>query len=179
LGLATVFGIVQQNRGLIQVQSEPGQGTTFKIYLPRAEREAAAVAEAVQNGALRGTETLLLVEDEEQVLILGRRILEQQGYTVLVAATPAAALALAAAHRDSIHLLITDVVMPGMNGLELRERMAPMQPRMQCLFMSGYPADVIAHHGVLHDGVSFLQKPFTIQSLAEQVRKALQQVRKP
>ena len=120
-----------------------------------------------------GTETILLVEDEDQILQLGRRILERRGYTVLVAATPDEALAVAAAHGTRIDLLITDVVMPGMNGRALRDRLRTTCPDMKCLFISGYTADVIAHHGVLEDGVLFLQKPFAIQALAQMVRTAL------
>lgn len=175
LGLATVFGIVKQNHGLISVRSEPGRGTTFKIYLPRAEAEALAATSAVRKRDLRGTETVLLVEDEDQVLVLAQRILQQHGYTVLAARSPEAAVKLAEQHAGPIHLLITDVVMPGMNGRELRQRLAACQPGLRCLYMSGYTADVIAHHGVLDEGVQFLQKPFTIESLAERVREALKQ----
>jgi signal transduction histidine kinase/CheY-like chemotaxis protein len=170
LGLATVFGTVIQNQGLINVDSEPGQGTTFKIYLPRAKAEAVAAAQESARRSLRGTETVLLVEDEEQILNLGRRILQQYGYTVLALSTPQSALALAAQHAGPIHLLITDVVMPGMNGKELRDRLRSSHPQLKCLFMSGYTADVIADNGVLVDGVHFIQKPFTIESLVENVR---------
>jgi signal transduction histidine kinase/PAS domain-containing protein len=173
LGLATVFGIVKQNQGLINVYSEPGQGTTFKIYLPRVETDALAAEPRTVHRSQRGTETVLLVEDEEQILNLGRRILLQQGYTVLTGLAPGDALALAAKHIGPIHLLITDVVMPGMNGKELRDRLLASRPDLKCLFMSGYTADVISHYGVLEEGVHFLQKPFTIQTLAAKVREAL------
>jgi CheY-like chemotaxis protein len=173
LGLATVFGIVKQNRGLINVYSEPGHGATFKIYLPRASAEAEVAAPPAYRQFMRGTETVLLVEDERQILSLGQRILTQQGYTVLAAATPEAALALVSQHPAPIHLLVTDVVMPGMNGKELREQLRPSHPNLKCLFMSGYTADVIAHHGVLDVGVHFLQKPFTIESLVTRVREVL------
>jgi two-component system, cell cycle sensor histidine kinase and response regulator CckA len=172
LGLATVFGIVQQNGGFIDVDSEQGRGTSVKIYFPRA---AGAVAAATVPPALslRGTETILLAEDEAQVLHLGRRILEQWGYTVLAAPTPDTALIVAAEHPGRIHLLITDVVMPGMNGRDLRDRLLALRPDLKCLFISGYTDDVIAHHGLVEDGVLFLQKPFTIQALAHMVRTAL------
>lgn len=173
LGLATVFGIVQQNMGLINVYSEPGQGTTFKIYLPRANAESQAPPSKASQRSLGGTETVFLVEDETQILSLGRRILEQHGYTVLTASTPQAALDLASRHSGPIDLLISDVVMPGMNGKELRERLRATHPSLKCLFMSGYTANVIAHHGVLDAGVEFLQKPFTNQTLAEKVRELL------
>ena len=173
LGLATVFGIVKQNRGLINVYSEPGQGTTFKIYLPRAKAEAVVAKTRTSGPAGRGTETVLLVEDEEQILTLGRRILEQHGYVVLASSTPQAALALAAAQAETIHLLVTDVVLPGMNGKELLQLLRATHPKLKCLFMSGYTANVIAHHGVLEEGVQFLQKPFTIRTLADKVRELL------
>ena len=174
LGLAMVFGIVKQNHGMINVYSEPGQGTTFKIYLPWTETATVSCAEDVQLRRLCGSETVLLVEDEEQILNLSRRILQKQGYTVLAGATPEAALTLADQHAGLIHLLITDVVMPGMNGKQLVERLQASHPDLKCLFMSGYTADAIAHHGVLDAGVAFLQKPFTVQSLAVKVREVLE-----
>ena len=173
LGLATVFGIVKQNQGLVSVESEPGRGTTFKIHLPRAQAVSlTAKPEAVPPGR-RGPETVLLVEDEEQVLNLGRRILTRQGYTVLAASGPEAAMAAAAGHAGPIHLLITDVVMPGMNGKQLRERLRASHPELNCLFMSGYTANVIAHDGVIEGGVHFLQKPFSLESLSGKVREIL------
>ncbi|MBK9989434.1 MAG: PAS domain S-box protein [Verrucomicrobia bacterium] len=175
LGLATVFGIVKQNQGLISVTSEQGQGTTMKIHLPRAAAEAVAAEQQKLHRALRGSETVLFVEDEEQILDLGKGILERQGYTVLAALTPEAALALARTHPGPISLLITDVVMPGMNGKELREQLRACQPGLKCLYISGYTSDVIAHHGVLENDVQFLQKPFTIPALAARVREVLEQ----
>ena len=173
MGLATVFGIVKQNNGFIDVYSEPGQGTAFKLYLPRAEAEARVVPQPAAQRSLRGTETVLLVEDEEQIMNLGQQILERHGYTVLTASTPEAALALAMRHQGLIHLLITDVVMPGMNGKELKQILMASHPGLKCLFIFGYTANVIAHHGVLDEGVYFLQKPFTIRTLAERVREVL------
>ncbi len=173
LGLATVFGIVKQNSGLISVYSELGHGSTFKIYLPRSEMEVLAAPLATLKHQVRGTETVLLVEDEVQILNLGHRILEQHGYTVLAASTPQAALALVEQANATIHLLITDVVMPGMNGKELIERLRKGRPGLPCIFMSGYTADVIAHHGVLEAGVAFLEKPFTIEALTKKVREIL------
>jgi two-component system, cell cycle sensor histidine kinase and response regulator CckA len=170
LGLATVFGIVKQNHGVITVQSELGQGTTFKLYLPRAEMDTEVATQDRIQRNLRGTETVLLVEDELQVLNLGQRILRHHGYSVLAAPVPATALALAAQHQGTIDLLITDVVMPEMNGKELWARLQVLHPGLKCLFMSGYTSDIIAHHGILDEGVDFLQKPFTIQTLAEKVR---------
>ena len=172
LGLATVFGIVKQNRGLINVYSEPKRGTTFKIYFPRGEGALIADTEAARP-LETGDETVLIVEDEELILKLGRKILAHHGYNVLTAVSPQAALEISAQHQGPIHLLITDVVMPGMNGKELRERLRNSRRVMKCLFMSGYTADIIAHHGVLDEGVEFIQKPFTIQSLTEKVRQVL------
>jgi PAS domain S-box-containing protein len=174
LGLATVYGAVKQNNGFINVYSEPGQGTTFTIYLPRY----AAKAEQTQQvgpaaPAARGNETILLVEDELSIRELATTMLEMQGYTVLAACTPGKAIHLAGMHAGKIHLLMTDVVMPEMNGRELSERLLQLYPDLACLFMSGYTADVIAHHGVLDEGVNFIQKPFSLLNLAAKVREAL------
>ena len=175
LGLATVYGIVKQNDGFINVYSEPGHGTTFKIYLPRFEAEAAqAQAETAAKPLQRGTETVLLVEDEEAILDIGQAILEELGYTVLTAGTPGEAIRLAGEYAGDIHLLITDVVMPEMNGRELAERLTAMKPGLKCLYMSGYTADVIAHRGVLDEGVHFIQKPFSMKDLAAKVREVLE-----
>lgn len=177
LGLATVYGIVKQNGGFINVYSEVGRGTSFKIYLPRDSRRASVVAgePPASRADLNGTETLLLVEDEYPILQLGKQILEQHGYQVLTAQTPAEALALASQHPGDIHMLITDVVMPGMNGKELREHLTTMRPGLKSLFISGYTADLIARSGVLDDGVHLLQKPFSVATLTEKVRDTLQE----
>jgi PAS domain S-box-containing protein len=172
LGLATVFGIVKQNGGAIHVYSKPEHGTTIKIYLPRAEASAETKSDTVTK-VLHGSETVLLVEDEKQILSLGQRILEQRGYSVLVASTPEAALKQATEHGGPIHLLITDVVMPTMNGKELYAQLQAQRPKLKCLYMSGYTADVIARHGVLDKGVHFLQKPFSVQALGERIRDIL------
>ena len=174
LGLATVFGIVRQNHGFIDVHSEPGQQTVFRLCFPRAQSETTEVEKPAAPPLVSGTETILLVEDEQQILDLGRRILEQQGYHVLAACTPDAALALAERHQGLIHLLVTDVVMPGMNGKELRQHLVVGRPGLKCLFMSGYTSEVIAHKDVLDEGVEFLQKPFTIQALVLRVREVLE-----
>jgi PAS domain S-box-containing protein len=174
LGLATVYGIVRQNEGFINVYSEPGQGTTFKIYLPRCAAEEVALAASVETAEPPGgTETVLLVEDEAMILDLGRSMLARLGYTVLAASTVAEAVRLAGEHGDRISLLITDVVMPEMNGRELAARLMAADPALRCLFMSGYTADVIAHRGMLENGVRFLQKPFSLNELAVKVREAL------
>jgi PAS domain S-box-containing protein len=176
LGLATIYGIVKQNKGFIDVVSEPEKGTTFRVYLPRASGVGeAGASEATKDSAPRGgTETLLVVEDEEAILALVHDNLEGLGYTVLAAKSPEEALRIASAHRGTLDLLITDVVLPQMNGRELWERLAAARPGLRCLFMSGYPANAIAHRGVLDDGVRFVAKPFTLSVLAEKVRDTLE-----
>ncbi|MBN1830155.1 MAG: response regulator [Deltaproteobacteria bacterium] len=176
LGLATVFGIVKQNDGFINVYSEPGQGTTFKIYLPRHKAEpAGALMETSAETPPGGRETVLIVEDEMAILDLCKRIIEQLGYTVLTAKTPGEAIRLVEEHTGDIHLLITDVVMPEMNGRELAERLASIKPGLKCLYMSGYTANVIAHRGMLAEGVYFIQKPFSMKDLAAKAREVLNQ----
>jgi PAS domain S-box-containing protein len=175
LGLSTVYGIVKQNNGFINVYSEPGKGTTFKIYLPRyAGRAEDAQRETAVEIPLNRGETLLLVEDEPAILTMCTMILEQLGYRVLAAGSPSEAIGLAEKHASEIHLLITDVVMPGMNGRDLAERLHALFPRMEILFMSGYTSNVLAHRGVLDEGMNFIQKPFSMKSLAVKVRDALE-----
>ena len=174
LGLSTVYGIVKQNDGFIYVASEPGKGTTFKIYLPRIEDETAQPPSAEITGKRpTGTETILLVEDDEAILNLGKTILENLGYTVLAASTPRHAVHLVEEHSGDLHLLITDVVMPEMNGRELAEQLGGIRPNLKCLYMSGYTADVIAHRGILEEGVNFITKPFGSDDLAARVRQVL------
>jgi CheY-like chemotaxis protein len=174
LGLATVYGIVKQNNGFIDVSSQPGQGTVFTIYLPRyAGKAEQAQTERTAGLILHGQETILLVEDEPANLKLVRMMLERQGYTVLAAGTPGQAIRLARERVGEIHLLMTDVVMPVMNGRDLARNLLSFHPGLKRLFMSGYTADVIAHHGVLEDGVFFIQKPFSRKDLAVRVREAL------
>ncbi len=176
LGLSTVYGIAKQNNGGVTVYSEPGRGTTFKLYLP-PHPEKAADAAAVHPPTIPRAqgETVLFVEDEESILTLGKRTLTGLGYTVIAASAPGEALRLAEARANSIHLLITDVIMPEMNGRELAEQLSNLQPKVKVLFISGYTADVIAHHGVLDQAVHFLQKPFTRADLATAVRAALEE----
>lgn len=174
LGLATVFGIVRQNKGLINVYSEPGYGTAFKIHLPRFTGEVEITAtHDVEKELPRGSETILLVEDEAAILNLGKRILEGLGYKVVTAIRPGEALSLFEELSEDIHLLITDTVMPEMNGRELSDKLTRVKPGLKCLYMSGYTADVIAHHGILDKGMNFVQKPFSIENLARKVREAL------
>ena len=177
LGLATVYGVVKQNNGYIDVTSEPGFGTTFTIYLPRlvGTRERTTPAGAPVR-ITRGHETILLVEDEPTILRMTARMLEKHGYTVLGAGTPAEAIRLATEHGEGIDLMMTDVVMPGMNGLDLSVTVRAIRPSIQRLFMSGYTADVIARHGVLDGDLHFLQKPFSPESLFAAVRGALDAV---
>ncbi len=176
LGLSTIYGIVKQNNGFINLYSEPGQGTTFRIYLPRHIGKAERMAmEESQELPLCGREIVLVVEDEPALLDLSRLILERQGYRVLTAGTPGEAIRLAEGYPEEIHLLITDVVMPEMNGRDLARKMLSLYPNMKRLFMSGYTANVIAHHGVLDEGVYFIQKPFSRRDLAAKVREVLDQ----
>lgn len=176
LGLATVYGIVKQNHGFINVYSEPGKGTTFRIYLPRHGKDGNEVLTAVPEARPpHGCgETVLIVEDEAIILELGKAMLQKLGYVALTAAKPSEALRQVEIHPGEIHLLITDVVMPEMNGRELAERVRGIKPGLKCLFMSGYTANVIAHHGVLEEGVHFVQKPFSYNELGQKVRMALE-----
>jgi len=177
LGLSTVYGIVKQNNGFINVYSEPGLGTTFTIYLPKYEGNIVLTRKEISSEpAMRGQETILLVEDEEVILNIAKVILTKQGYTILAASTPNEAITLAREHAGEVHLLMTDVVMPEMNGRDLANTLQSLYPQLKCLFMSGYTANVIAHHGVLDDGVFFIQKPFSLPDLAVKVREVLNSV---
>ncbi len=174
LGLATVYGIVKQNNGFINIYSETGEGTAFSIYIPcHAGKGARALTEAAQKAPMRGQETILLVEDEPAILSITALMLEKQGYSVLKAGTPGEAVQLAREQAGEIHLLMTDVVMPEMNGRDLAKYLLSIYPGMKRLFMSGYTADVIAHHGVLDEGVHFIQKPFSLPNMAAKVREVL------
>ena len=175
LGLATVYGIVKQNEGFINVYSEPGKGTSFKIYLPRFVGEALEpTAEGKVETHIGRGEMVLLVEDEAAILEVGKVMLERLGYVVVTAGMPGEALRQSQAHGAAIRLLIIDVIMPEMNGQDLAKKIHEIIPGLKCLFISGYPANVIAHHGVLDEGVQFLQKPFSLKDLASKVRQALE-----
>jgi PAS domain S-box-containing protein len=173
LGLATVYGIVKQSGGYISVYSEVGRGTSFKIYLPRIDKPAAAQPSPAKDRPDRGTETILVVEDEPAVLSLSRRALEAQGYLVLAASDASDALRVVERHGGTIHLLLTDVVMPGQSGRELADRLATSRPGIRVLYMSGYPGDAVVQHGALPAGSAFLQKPFSPDGLARKVRDVL------
>jgi two-component system cell cycle sensor histidine kinase/response regulator CckA len=179
LGLSTVFGIVQQSGGHVWVHSELGHGTTFKIYLPKVEAKIDFPKGPVVFRTLFGTETILLVEDEEQVRAVATSVLRRHGYRVLAARDPSEALVVARDHAGKLDLLLTDVVMPQMSGPELAKRLALIRPDLKLLYMSGYTDDSIVRHGVLDAGVAYLQKPITPTLLTRKVREVLDDVREP
>ena len=174
MGLATVYGIAQQSGGSIYVYSEPGYGTSFKIYLPRVEDETAAAAASVPKAVTpTGSETILLVEDEPSVRAYAARILSEQGYVVLEAPGGAAALALVAAHPGPIDLLVTDVVMPGLQGHQLGKQLSDLRPDLRVLYVSGFTENSVVDHGVVGEGIAFLPKPYTVDGLGRAVRLVL------
>ncbi|HUI28769.1 MAG TPA: PAS domain S-box protein [Candidatus Acidoferrales bacterium] len=173
LGLSTLYGIVGQNGGNIDVFSEPGEGTTFKIYLPRYHGKLEGPEPEGDASGVAGSETILIVEDEGELLELAKNSLEEYGYKVLTSLSPERGISLCETCQDRIHLLLTDVVMPAMNGKELRDRVRMIKPDIKTLFMSGYTAEIIAHRGVLEEDVEFIQKPFTPYALAKKVHEVL------
>jgi two-component system, cell cycle sensor histidine kinase and response regulator CckA len=173
LGLSTVYGIVKQSGGHVWVYSEEGRGTTFKIYLPRVDAPVETVGRSDLARPLGGTETILVAEDDDVLRPLARALLTKLGYTVLDAANADAAVAHARAHKGPIHLLLSDVVMPGASGRDLARRLAESHPHTKVLYVSGYTDDAIVHHGMLEPGLNYLQKPFTPDALARKVRDVL------
>ena len=174
LGLSTIYGIVKQSNGFIWVYSELEKGTTFKIYFPRVEgKQTLKSSQDKSESAFRGSETILVVEDEIGVRALACRILRERGYNVIEAADGKEALRLAREHDGEIHLVITDVIMPGMSGRELVAQLKAVRPQIEALYVSGYTDNVIVHHGILDSGIAFLQKPFTVEGLARKVREVI------
>jgi PAS domain S-box-containing protein len=173
LGLSTVYGIVKQSGGYIWAYSEPGRGTTFKVYLPRVDAPATAPAPQREGGTLAGSETILLAEDDAMLRPLAKGLFEKLGYTVLEAGNAEEALAMARQHRGGIDLLVSDVVMPGASGRELARQLTESRPETRVLYVSGYTDDAIVRHGMLEPGLNFLQKPFTPAGLARKVRDVL------
>jgi CheY-like chemotaxis protein len=174
LGLATVYGIITQNGGFITATSEPRQGSTFRIYLPRClEVPADPDGVPARLTVVGGTETILVVEDETRILDLVAHLLTTHGYRVLAAHGAGEALRAAQQHKGLISLLVTDVVMPEMDGEKLRIALTELRPGLKCLYMSGYTANVIAHHGILQEGVNFIEKPFTLETFVAKVRQVL------
>jgi CheY-like chemotaxis protein len=174
LGLATVYGIVKQNNGFIYVYSEPGCGTTFRIYLPRhIAAQTQAGTKIVERTIFHGHETILLVEDDATILKITTLMLKKLGYRVLAAATPGEAIRIANTHKEAIDLLIADVVMPEMNGVDLANRLHSLRPAIRHLYMSGYTDDFSVVRGILDEGVHFIQKPFSIQDIADKVAEVL------
>jgi CheY-like chemotaxis protein len=175
LGLATVYGIIRQSGGHLWAYSEPGKGSTFKLYFPRVDAAAERPRSEIEDvTARRGSETILLVEDEEQVRVLVRNVLRRNGYQVHDARTPAEAIGISGEVKETIHLLITDVVMPQMSGRQLAHTLQPHRPGMRVLYVSGYTDNTIVRHGVLEAGIAFLQKPLTPDVLLKKVREVLE-----
>jgi CheY-like chemotaxis protein len=175
LGLATVYGIVRQNGGIVTIQSEPGKGTIVRLYFPRHSGEKAAQSVAPPASYnLPGHGTVLLVEDDVSMRGVVRTLLEGMGFNVLEAGDPRDAVSMALAPGRTIHLLLTDVVLPFMSGKELQEKLRSMGIDIKTLFMSGFPADIIARHGVHRDGIHFIQKPFSLNALAEKIREVME-----
>jgi len=174
LGLATVYDIVGQNKGRVEVQTEQNRGAAVRVLLPGVEGDVTVTeARMATKGAGSATETVLVVEDESAVLRLSKLVLERLGYVVLTATTPGEAIELFEARGSQVHLLVTDVVMPEMNGRELATRLRLTRPDLKALYVSGYSASALAPKGMLESGVHFLQKPFTLEDLATSVREAL------
>jgi CheY-like chemotaxis protein len=173
LGLSTVYGIVQQSGGYVWIYSEVGNGTVFKIYLPRVESDSDHEKQQLAATLIRGKETILLVEDEEIVRRMARMMLENHGYSVFEATDVKDAMRLCFENASKVDLLLTDVIMPGMSGRVLAERISSLCPKLPVVYMSGYTDDAIVRHGILEDDIFFLQKPFTRESLLAKVREAL------
>jgi CheY-like chemotaxis protein len=173
LGLSIVWGIVHQSGGAVQVQSRVGQGTTFSVYLPRVEEEVRPEDTPIPSALPERGETIMLIEDDSELRTLAQEVLEARGYRILAADLPGEALEIAGAHPGPIHLLLTDVVMPGASGRQIADRLAVTRPEMRVLYMSGYMDDTILRHGISEQEIAFLPKPFAPNTLARKVREVL------
>jgi CheY-like chemotaxis protein len=174
MGLATVYGIVKQNKGFINLYSEPGKGTTFKIFIPLNPAETTTTRLVSNDNIPRSRgETILVVEDDPTILEMTVMMLQKLGYSVLAAGTPNDAVRIAKENSSEIHLLLTDMIMPEMNGRALSEQIQTIRPNMKNLFMSGYTSNVIDHHGVLDKSINFISKPFMMKDIAAKVREIL------
>ena len=174
LGLSTVYGIVKQNSGYIWVYSEPGKGTTFKVYLPSSEKTSKPVKKLqLTSDELEGNETILVVEDEKSVLDLVKNVLESYGYHVLVAQGGNEAISIFKSYQDQVQLVLTDVVMPIMSGRDLIEVLQSLKPEIKTIYMSGYTDNTIAHHGIIENGINFIEKPFSSKKIGLTVRQVL------
>jgi CheY-like chemotaxis protein len=178
MGLSTVYGIVKQNNGYVWVYSEPGKGTTFKVYFPKVAEDVTAGKERAKvSDEISGSETVLIVEDNDALRKLAKNVLRKYGYEILEAENGEKALNVSETHEGPIHLLLTDVVMPAMSGTDLSEKLQSIRPETRVIYMSGYTADAIVRNGILRQDINFIEKPFSLENLAKKVRQVLDNIK--